>query len=165
LAHAHSFSPITLRLSDCFRWWFGTIPFCLLFILKLKALKIKQPAEAIVLGLVSGLMGIYLLFLLKWDQNLVSLIYTSVGIGLISTISSKVANLIAKSWMYLGQAMGKVIGSVLLAIVYLLILTPIAILQKVFSGKGKFKVKKTADQSTWLERKHNFSKEDLEELW
>lgn len=131
----------------------------------MKALKLKQSPEAIVLGLVSGLIGIYLILRWRFDNDVLQLVYAAVGIGLISALSQSVARVIAQAWMLLGQLLGKIVGSVLLTIVYLIILTPISILQKMFSGKGKFKMKEANSVSTWLERKHQFSKRDLKELW
>lgn len=131
----------------------------------LKAPKFKQSAEAIVLGLDSGLIAIYFLIQWKWDNEVVELLYVAVGIGLLSTLSSAIATLVAKAWMLLGQLMGKVTGTVLLSVVYFLILTPISKLQQVFSGKGKFKNDKEKDISAWVERKHQFVREDLNDLW
>lgn len=144
----------------------AALPYLHLSILysKLKAPKIKQSSEAIILGLVSGLIGVYILIQWKWEKDADILIYLSVSIGLLSTLSSKVANLISTGWMYLGQALGKVTGGILLSIVFFLFLTPISKLQKVFSGKGKF-TNNSSSQTNWHDRQHTFIKEDLEELW
>lgn len=117
------------------------------------------------LGLVSGLIAIYFLIQWKLDKDVLELLYVAVGVGLLSTLSSTIANLVAKAWMLLGQLMGKVTGTVLLSVVYFLILTPISKLQQVFSGKGKFKRDKGKGTSAWIERKHAFAQNDLEELW
>lgn len=130
----------------------------------MKAPKIKQSSEAIILGLVSGLMGLYILIQWKWEQNADLLIYLSVSIGLLSTLSSKAANVIAKGWMYLGQVLGKITGGILLSVVFFVFLTPISKLQKVFSGEGKF-ANNSESQTNWHKRQHAFIKEDLEELW
>lgn len=130
----------------------------------MKPPKIKQSSEAIILGLVSGLMGLYILIQWKWKQDADLLIYLSVSIGLVSTLSSKAANVIAKGWMYLGQALGKITGGILLSVVFFVFLTPISKLQKVFNGKGKFKTD-SSSQTNWHNRQHAFLKEDLEELW
>lgn len=136
-----------------------------LYFKSLKAPKLKQSPEAIVLGLVSGLVGIYLILRWRFDNDVQGLIYAATAIGLISAVSQRVASVIAQGWMFLGMAMGKVVGSVLLTIVYFLFLTPISVLQKVFSGKGKFKMKAPNAGSTWIDREHNFKKDDLKELW
>ncbi|KYG79455.1 hypothetical protein AWW67_13885 [Roseivirga seohaensis] len=130
----------------------------------MKVPKIKQSSEAIILGLVSGLIGLYILIQWKWKQDADLLIYLSVSIGLVSTLSRKAANLIANGWIYLGQALGKVTGAILLSIVFFVFLTPISKLQKVFSGKGKF-TNHSSSQTNWHDRQHAFIKEDLEELW
>ncbi len=131
----------------------------------MKIPKIKQSVEAIVLGLVSGLIAIYLIIKWRTHQEFPVLIYAAVSLGLISTVSHRAANLIAKAWMTLGHLMGKVTGGVLLSIVYFFILTPISKLQKLFSKSIKFKNQPQTKKSTWLERKHQFSRDDLTELW
>jgi hypothetical protein len=131
-----------------------------------KAPEIKQSAEAIVLGLVSGLMGIYLLVQWRWDKTIPELIYVAAGLGLLAVISPHIAGWIAKAWMFLGLVLGKITGGVLLSLVYLLILTPLARLQSVFSKSDKFKsVKANGGNSSWVNREHAFGSKDLEELW
>lgn len=154
---------ITTRVPDRFWWRLGYVTVYLFFIL-VKIPKLKQSPEAIVLGLVSGLVAIYFLIQWKWEENLIALIYAAGIIGLLSAVSKVIAKLVAQGWMFLGHVMGKVVGSVLLTVVYFFILTPISLLQKMFSGKGKFK-SDTSIKSVWLKRKHQFSRSDLEELW
>ncbi len=145
------------------------VPLCrhsfILYSRLLKTPKLKQSSEAIVLGLVSGLIAIYFLIEWKWEENVITLIYMAGVIGLASALSKTIARIVAQGWMFLGHVMGKVVGSVLLTLVYFLILTPISLLQKLFSGKGKFKTENDNFRSTWVARKHWFSSKDLEELW
>ena len=126
----------------------------------------KQSSEAVVLGLETGLVAIYLLIKWRFQQNIPELVYAAAGIGLLSVLFKKVAEWVAVGWMTLGQFMGKIVGSVLLSVVYLLVLTPLAKLQRVFTSPDKFK---SGDQvkaeSAWKERKHTFGSKDLDELW
>lgn len=132
----------------------------------IKKPQLKQAPEAIVLGLVAGLLAIYLLAEWRWEKTIPELIYTASAIGLLSVLSKNVAFWIATGWMGLGQLMGKVVGSVLLSIVFIFILTPLARLQSVFSKSDKFKSgNQDSTKSAWVERKHQFSNKDLEELW
>lgn len=125
----------------------------------------KQAPEAIVLGLVSGLIIIYFLIRYKWEKEVIELVYIAGGLGLLCTLSSKIAEVVAMLWMGLGQLMGKVVGSVLLSVVYLFILTPIARLQSLISKSDKFSGSKANLNTSWIERKHRFEAKDLEELW
>ena len=131
----------------------------------MKLPELKQPAQAIVLGLVSGLVAIYFILQWKFDKEVIELLYVAAGIGLLSSVWNDFANIVAKVWMLIGQLMGKVVGSVLLTVVYFVILTPISWLQRLFSGKGKFSVQTKETTSTWIERKHQFVQDDLKELW
>jgi len=127
---------------------------------------LKQAPEAIVLGLVSGLVAIYFLVQYKWEEEVIEFVYIAGGIGLLSVLSKKIAQLVATAWMGLGQLMGKVVGGVLLSIVYLFILTPLARLQSIFSKPDKFNsTSKGGNETAWIERKHQFGSIDLEELW
>ena len=126
---------------------------------------LKQAPEAIVLGLVAGLLCIYLLLLWKWERNVIELVYAATAVGLVSVLFSKVALWVATAWMGLGQLMGKVVGTVLLSVVFILLLTPLARLQALFSKSDKFKGTGTGADSAWIDRKHKFETKDLEELW
>jgi len=116
---------------------------------------------------VSGLVAIYFLIGWKFDQEEVAILYAAAGIGLVSAVSEIVAILVAKRWMMLGMLMGKVVGTVLLSVVYLLFLTPLARLQSVFSKSEKFRstAGKEGPKTSWIARQHKFEAKDLEELW
>lgn len=126
----------------------------------------KQAPEAVVLGLVTGLVTIYLLLQWHWQQAVPELIYASVFIGLLSVLFKAIAEWVAVAWMTLGQFMGRIVGSILLSMVYLVILTPLAKLQALFARSDKFKSgDQTKAETAWKARVHTFSSKDLEELW
>ena len=118
------------------------------------------------LGLVAGLLAIYLLASWRWQKEIDELLYIAAGVGLLSVLFKKVALWIALFWMGLGQLMGKVVGTMLLTVVFLLMLTPLAKLQALFSKPKKFKSGgDVGGSSSWIDRKHAFVRKDLEELW
>jgi hypothetical protein len=66
-------------------------------------------------------------------------------------------------WLGLSDAMGAVVSKILLSIVFLLIVTPIGMLRRLF-GKDSLKLRafKTGEGSVMTERNHTFVAADLE---
>jgi hypothetical protein len=62
--------------------------------------------------------------------------------------------------MWLGHILGKVVGSILLSLVYIMILTPLAQLRMVFKRKNL-----ENQSSNWLNREYDFEKKDFKDLW
>ena len=96
---------------------------------------------------------------------MIELVYAATAVGLVSVLFSKVAFWIASAWMGLGQLMGKVVGTVLLSVVFIFLLTPLARLQSLFAKSSKFKSTGTGAHSAWIDRIHKFEIKDLKELW
>lgn len=126
----------------------------------MKRPKYEQPADRVVLGLISGLLVIYIA--IRW-QNFHShhiLLFASGLIGLVSSLYPKGGKIIADIWMWLGHLLGKVVGSILLSLVYIMILTPLAQLRMVFKRKNI-----ENQSSNWLNREYDFEKKDFKDLW
>lgn len=56
-----------------------------------------------------------------------------------------------KAWFWLGQMMGKVVSPVVLGIIFFLLITPIAVLGRLF-GRDELKLKESAQPSYWTDR-------------
>ncbi|PCJ86040.1 MAG: hypothetical protein COA57_06760 [Flavobacteriales bacterium] len=106
-----------------------------------------------------GFMVLYFLFKKFW------LLDVSLAVLLIAVFIKPLAKLISRGWMKLAEGMGFVMSKVLLSIIFFLILTPIAFLQKITS-KDNLRLKKEPGKSLYFEREgHEFTKEDLENPW
>lgn len=91
---------------------------------------VQSPVLLIVIA-VSGISGLFIPFLSKW---------------------------IHKAWMGLALVMGWFVSKILLSIIYFVLLTPIAIL-------NRFLAKNTFHNTGWKERNHEFKIEDIRKIW
>jgi|TARA_B110000444_G_C18835246_1_gene595580 hypothetical protein len=80
---------------------------------------------------------------------LVSAIFLILGL-----LNSKILNPLKKSWIKIGEILGRVIAPVIMALIYFIILTPLSLIIKLF-GKDLLKVKYSKINSYWINRKKN----------
>ena len=84
--------------------------------------------------------------------------------GLLSLLSSVARDWIVKGWETFSRGLGWLNSKVLLSIVFIVFLTPIALLYRVMK-KDKLNIRKPPDKSAYAERNHTFSSIDLENPW
>tara|TARA_Y100000385_G_C12991274_1_gene592916 strand:+ start:742 stop:1089 length:348 start_codon:yes stop_codon:yes gene_type:complete len=87
------------------------------------------------------------------------LLYLPLIVLVMSAMSETLAKWIAKSWMFLGEQMGKVSGFIVLSLVFFIFLTPLALLKKTFEGK------EAAKNSNWKAQNQSFPKESFSKAW
>ena len=87
----------------------------------------------------NGGLNFYLLF--------ISFIFLILGL-----LNSKILSPLNKSWIKLGEILGRIIAPVVMAIIYFLILTPISLLVRVF-GKDLIGMKFKQTDTYWIKRK------------
>ena len=87
------------------------------------------------------------------------LLYIPLIVLLLSTLNDTIATWIAKSWMFLGEQMGKVSGFIILSFIFYVFLTPLAMLQGVFLRRS------ISGESNWKESAQNLSKESFLKPW
>lgn len=63
---------------------------------------------------------------------------------------------INKLWMFLGYVLSKIFTPVIFSIIFYFLITPIALLQKLFKG-SELKIKFSKNPSYWFSRKKNVS--------
>ena len=86
---------------------------------------------------------------------LISLIFLSLGL-----LNSKILSPLNKSWIKLGEILGRIIAPVVMAIVYFLILTPISLIVRLI-GKDLIGMKFSNDiKSYWVKRKKRLGSMD-----
>ena len=80
---------------------------------------------------------------------IISLVFLILGL-----LNSKILIPLNKGWVKLGESLGKIIAPIVMFLVFFTILTPIAILLKLF-GKDLLKIKKNKlIKSYWINRKN-----------
>lgn len=86
-------------------------------------------------------------------------IHFSLGVLILSALHEKIATFIAKAWMKLGEAMGKVTSTVLLTLIFFAFLTPLAVLKKMLSKKA------LQNSTTWVDINKTFNQKMFERPW
>ena len=92
------------------------------------------------------------------------LIYTSLGVGLIGAFIPSLSKLIHWAWYKLAEGLGWIMSKVILTLFFYLFLTPVAILTRLFRSKDLLKLKKP-QESAFVQRNHEYSKDDLRDVW
>ena len=71
---------------------------------------------------------------------------------ILALVNSKILTPLNKAWVKLGELLGKIIGPIVMAGVYFIVLTPISIIVRLF-GKDLLKVKfSDKSKSYWIKR-------------
>ena len=97
----------------------------------------------------------YLLFKRAW-------MLTPIGVCVIGFIIGPVGDFTHIVWMQLAKVLGYINSRVLLFLLFFLILTPLAFMQKLFQSKSK---KALSPESCFTARNHLFVKSDLIKPW
>lgn len=72
-------------------------------------------------------------------------------VGLITIISPNLLAPLNKAWMKLGDLMGKVISPLVLGVIFFVLITPIAIISRLF-GRDELRLKKANVSTCWIDR-------------
>ncbi len=120
-------------------------------------LKSIEPLRTI-LVITVGFIAVYLLT--TWRPCL----YAAVTIGAAGLASAYLANKIHFLWMKLAWLLGFIVPNILLALVFFLILTPVAWMSRLFGQKNQLSLKNTMD-SLFIERNKDFPKSIFEKTW
>jgi len=71
---------------------------------------------------------------------------------ILALVNSKILTPLNKAWVKLGELLGKIIGPIVMAGVYFIVLTPISIIVRLF-GKDLLKIKfSDKSKSYWIKR-------------
>jgi len=106
----------------------------------------------IVFFIVFFLYGIWPIFSLNeiriWAL-IVSIIFLTLGL-----LNSKVLTPLNKLWLKFGELLGRIVSPIVMAFVYFIFITPLAIIIRLF-GKDLLKIKFSKSLSYWIKREKN----------
>ena len=120
-----------------------------------KALKLKNLETCMVLAL-----ALVIAFLFKPE---ILFLCFAIGLGLIGLFVPVLANAIRWAWFGLAEILGAITSKILLALIFFLFLTPIALLYRLFHKKH---LGQGTDKTTyWISRAYRFGPKDLENPW
>lgn len=101
--------------------------------------------------------------LLAWLFDFLWLGIFGIVVLVLGLLFKQLAALFATAWMRLAAFLGLVNGTILLTLIYFLILTPIALLSRLFT-KDPLQLRRPKG-SNFIEREKTFGPDDLEEMW
>jgi hypothetical protein len=87
----------------------------------------------------------------------------ALSVLMLSALSEKAAVLIEKTWLFIGEKLGKVNAAILLFLTYYLFLTPIALLSRI--GKKDPLQLKAPSKTNFILKPHLYKDEDLQNPW
>lgn len=102
----------------------------------------------------AGLLVFFLIFKIK------VLLTVAIAVLLIAVFVKPLARLIAWLWLKLAEVLGWINSRVLLSLVFFLVLTPMALMRKLFTRK-----RKSAVPSNYREKGRTYEPKDLENIW
>jgi multisubunit Na+/H+ antiporter MnhG subunit len=82
------------------------------------------------------------------------------GLLVLGGVSPYLLDTITEGWMWIGEKIGAVMSRVILSVVFIFVLTPIAVIYRLF-GTGK----KEGKTSYFKERNHTYTPADLEKIF
>ncbi|MFA9391773.1 MAG: hypothetical protein ACERKD_18325 [Prolixibacteraceae bacterium] len=119
-------------------------------------MKKEKQLEALVV-IVTGMILLYLVY------HSSVFLYIGLGVGIAAIVIQPLAKLLALAWYKLGDLLGYVVSKVVLGVMFYLLLVPIAFLHNRFN-KDTLNLKRKKD-SLWSERKHQYTPDDLKNIW
>lgn len=124
----------------------------------------KEKVYEALLVIATALLVIYLIGIIRYDVSRPILIYIACGVGLSGVLIKPLGRLIAEGWFKLADVLSFVMSKVVMSVVYIVILVPIALLYRLIKTDKLF-LKKAAQNTTWTERKIDYSSNDLKNIW
>jgi hypothetical protein len=100
----------------------------------------------------------------KWPDVSQVFYYISLGVGVVSLLSSTVAGWIEWVWLKLAFGLGWINSRILLSVIYFVFLLPIAWVSRLFTN-DPLRLKARGAATLYTARDHEYKKEDLENIW
>ncbi|MEL7146140.1 MAG: SxtJ family membrane protein [Bacteroidota bacterium] len=100
----------------------------------------------------------------KWQLNTDGLTIAAMLIGVISLVFPMVGHYIVWVWYKIAEILGWVNSRILLSIIFFLFLFPISVMYRLFN-KDSLAIRKPKRNSIFVERNHQYSAKDFENMW
>jgi len=120
-------------------------------------MKIKNP-KASQLIILSGFVILYLFFQRNW------MLIVPASLAIVFLTLPKISLLILQAWYFIGKQIGWINSRIILSVIFFFILTPIALIRKIFSN-DPMNLKKRKRSTLFVERNHLLKKDDLKNPW
>lgn len=121
-------------------------------------MKLQKGIQSILVILL-GFLLLYLVF--RWKGFL----WIGSLIGIPGLVSSILRTYILRGWYKLASILGFINSKIILSVIFYLILTPIALVSRIFS-KDKMQIKKRPEKDSYFTiRNHEFTSDDFKNPW
>jgi len=80
------------------------------------------------------------------------LLIAGATIGLVTVFAPDLLTNFNKAWVKLGEVMGKVVSPLVLGVIFFLLITPTALITRLF-GRDELRLKRTSANTYWIDRK------------
>ena len=104
--------------------------------------------------------GFMILFLITGSRLF---LYLALAFGITGIFIKPLATYIAIAWFKLADVLNFFVSRIILGTLFFVVLFPVSLLYRI-SNKDKLRLKKS-DNSNWIERNHNYSSADLDNIW
>ena len=111
-----------------------------------------------VLTITVGFLIVYLITSWSWA------IITSVIVGILGLFSGRIAGVINSLWMKLTLVLSYIIPNVIMALIYYVILVPIALLSRIVNRDDDMQLKNSGE-STYVDINRKIDATSLEKMW
>lgn len=119
--------------------------------------KSAEPIKTVLIIMV-GMLVVYFITGRQWAVT------GAIIIGILGLSSGYISQKIHYLWMKLSWVLGLIIPNILLSVIFFLVLTPLALLSRIFGEKDPLSLKNTS-QSLFKETNKKFEKPDFEKTW
>ncbi len=121
-------------------------------------MKIKSNPSLTILTIVFGLLVLYF-FLEKKEIFYLCIVLSGIGV-----FSIEISRIIEKIWFKIASILSQIIPNVLLSIIFFLVLTPLALLSKLFKSNTEF-ISRNTQNTTFKIQNKVFDKKSFERSW
>jgi multisubunit Na+/H+ antiporter MnhG subunit len=90
-------------------------------------------------------------------------LYLAIAFGFTGIFIKPLAKYIAIAWFKLADILNFFVSKIILGALFFVVLVPVSALYRIVH-KDKLRLKRS-DKSNWVERKHEYSTADLENIW
>lgn len=91
--------------------------------------------------------------------------YAALALIVVGLFVTPAASLISRLWLGLAELLGAFNSRVLLSLLFYLLLTPLALLFRLFSKNPLGLKRQRGARTLFLERNHRYSRGDFEKMW
>ena len=121
-------------------------------------MKIKSNPPLTVLTIVFGLL------LINYFLENKNILYISMILSGLGVFSVKISVIIEKIWFKISFILSQIIPNILLSLIFFLILTPVALLSKLFKSQTNFNSNNN-QKTTFITQNKSFDKNSFERAW